>query len=145
MRIRLLVGILQWDTAVNLKGVGVGGGGGWFALQVHGIGGCRLVYKEVVQVGSNYKNSYFWWFGSDSTRSNRLCVWHKSRELGGRGSPRFPTAMMESFSTDLLPGIKSYWAESHLELFILLRLNPGARGEHLTCLLTTLRKYVERL
>ena len=41
-------------------GGGRGKGGGGFALQVHGIGGCRLVYKEVVQVGSNYKNSYFW-------------------------------------------------------------------------------------
>ena len=41
-------------------GGGGAGGGGGFALQVHGIGGCRLVYKEVVQVGSNYKNSYFW-------------------------------------------------------------------------------------
>ena len=33
------------------------GGGG---LQVHGIGSRRLMYKEVVEVGSNYKNSYFW-------------------------------------------------------------------------------------
>ena len=114
--------------------------------QMHGIGGRRLVYKEVVEVGSNFKNSYFWWFGSDSARSIRLCVWRKSRELGGRGSPRFPTSMLESFSTDLLSAIKIYWAETHLELFILLQLNPGARGEYLTRLLTTLRsKQVERL
>ena len=44
--------------------------------------------------------------------------------------------MMESFSADLPPAIKRYWTESHLELLILLRLNPGVRGEHLTaCLL----------
>ena len=133
MRIRL-------RGAVNLKGEG-----GRVVQQMHGIGGRRLVCKDVVEVRSNFKNSYFWWFGSDSTGSIRLFVWRKSRELGGRGSPRFPTSMMESFSTVLLPAIKSYWTESHLELFILLRLNPGAQREHLTRLLTTLRKYVERL
>ena len=31
-------------------------------LQVHGIGSRRLVYKEVAEVQSNYKKSYFWWF-----------------------------------------------------------------------------------
>ena len=107
---------------------------GGVGLQV--IGGCRLVYKEVVEIGSNYKNSYLWWFGSDLTWSNCLCVWRKSRELGGRRSPRFPAPMMEIFSTDLLPAIKNYWAQTHLDLLILLRLNPAARGEHLTaCLL----------
>ena len=40
-------------------------------------------------------------------------------------SPRFPTPTVENFSADLLPAIKSYWAGLHLELFILLRLNPG--------------------
>ena len=43
-------------------------------LQVHGIGRCRPVYKEVVEVRSNYKKSSFWWFGNpacgDSTGSN---------------------------------------------------------------------------
>ena len=29
-------------------------------MEVSGIGDRRLVYKEVVEVGSNYKNSYFW-------------------------------------------------------------------------------------
>ena len=52
-----------------------------------------------------------------------LYVWCKSRELGGSGSPRFPTPMVESLSADLLPAIKSYWAESHLELFILYPSN----------------------
>ena len=37
-----------------------------------------------------------------------LCLWCKSRELGGWGSPRFTTTMAESFSTDLLAAIKSY-------------------------------------
>ena len=52
-----------------------------------------------------------------------LYVWCKSRELGGRGSPRFPTPMVESFSADLLLAIKCYWAKSHLELFILYPSN----------------------
>ena len=39
----------------------------------------------------------------------------KSRELGNRGSPRFPTPMVESFSADPLPAIESYLTESHLE------------------------------
>ena len=34
-------------------------GGEGVGLQVHGIGGRRLEYKEVLEVGSNYKNSYF--------------------------------------------------------------------------------------
>ena len=42
MRIRL-------RGTVNLKGL-LRGGGGW--VQVHGIGGSRLVYKEVEGVGS---------------------------------------------------------------------------------------------
>ena len=33
-------------------------------LRVHGIGNLKLVYKEVVEVRSNYKKSYFWWFGN---------------------------------------------------------------------------------
>ena len=45
---------------------------------------------------------------------------------------------------DLLPALKRYWAESHLELFILLRLNPGVFMDsclaidctHLPCLLS---------
>ena len=36
------------------------GGGRVIGLQVHEIGGRRLVYKKVVKIGSNYKNSYFW-------------------------------------------------------------------------------------
>ena len=45
-------------------------------LQLHGIGSHRLVYKEVVEVRSNYKKSYFWWFGilafGDSAGSNQI-------------------------------------------------------------------------
>ena len=49
--------------------------------------------------------------------SYSFCVWCKSRELGGRGSPRFPsvTPVLESFSSDLLQAIISYWEELHLE------------------------------
>ena len=44
-------------------------------------------------------------------------VWCKSRELGGRGSSRFPcvTSVLESFSSDIFWAITSYRAESHLE------------------------------
>ena len=49
-----------------------------------------------------------------------ICDWCESREMGGRGSVRLPTPMVESFSADLLPAIKSYWAESPFELLILL-------------------------
>ena len=49
---------------------GVGG------LPVHVIRSRRLVHKEVVELGSNYKKSYFWWPGnprcSDSTGSNQI-------------------------------------------------------------------------
>ena len=42
--------------------------------QVHGIGSRKLVYKEVVEVRSNYKKSYFLGFGNptcgDSSGSN---------------------------------------------------------------------------
>ena len=45
-------------------------------LQVHGIRSCWLVYKEVVEVRSNYEKSYFWWFGNpacgDSAGSNQI-------------------------------------------------------------------------
>ena len=44
-----------------------------------------------------------------------LCVWCKSKELGGRRSTRFPTSTVESFSADFLPAIESHWTESHLE------------------------------
>ena len=63
-----------------------------------------------------------------------LCVRCKPRELGGRGSSRFSTPMVESFSADLLPAIKSCWAELHLKLFTLLWLNLGLRREYLTSL-----------
>ena len=45
------------------------------------------------------------------------CCRCKSRELGGRESPRFPcvTLMVASFFSDLLRAIISYWAVSHLE------------------------------
>ena len=121
MRIRL-------RGAENLKRWEEGEGGRReVGLQKHGIGGHRLVCKEVVEVGSNYKNSYFWWFRSDSTGSNRLCVWHKSTELGDRRSPRFPTPVMESFFADLLPALKCIyflenyimWETGDLILFIL--------------------------
>ena len=39
--------------------------------------------------------------------------------MGGRGSQRLPTSMVESFSTDL-PARKIYWRELLFELYILL-------------------------
>ena len=45
------------------------------------------------------------------------CIWFNSRELGGGLSPRFPcvTPVMESFSSDLLRAIISFWTKLHLE------------------------------
>ena len=48
-----------------------------------------------------------------------ICDWCKSREMEGKESPRLSTPMVESFSADLLPVIKSYWTESPFELRIL--------------------------
>ena len=49
---------------------------GMGGLQVHRIRSRRLLYKEVVEVRSNYKKSYFWWFGNptcgDSTGSKQI-------------------------------------------------------------------------
>ena len=55
--------------------------------------------------------------GQSKISSCCVCVWFESRELGGRGSPRFPcvTPVVESFPSDLLRAIVSYWVESHLE------------------------------
>ena len=43
---------------------------------MQGIDSRRLMYTEVVEVRSNCRKSYFWWFGNptcdDSTRSNRI-------------------------------------------------------------------------
>ena len=45
------------------------------------------------------------------------CVWCESNKLRCRVSPRFPcvTPVEDSFSSDLLRAIISYWTESHLE------------------------------
>ena len=59
-------------------------------------------------------------WGQSKLSSCCICDWCKSREIGGRGSLRLPTSMVECFSTDLLPAIKSYWTESLFELCILL-------------------------
>ena len=46
-----------------------------------------------------------------------VCVWCKSRESGGRVSPRLPcvTPVMVIFFSDLLETIISYWTDLHLE------------------------------
>ena len=59
------------------------------------------------------KISIMW--GQPKISSCCLCVWCKSKELGGRGSTRFPTSIVESFSADILAAIESYWKESHLK------------------------------
>ena len=61
----------------------------------------------------SFKEMRMW--GQPKTSSCCLCVWCKSKELGGRGSTRFPTSMSKSFSADFLPAIENYWTESHLE------------------------------
>ena len=52
---------------------------------------------------------------SSTWQLSSSCCWFKSRELGGRGSPRCVTSVVVSFSLDLVPAIISYWAGSHLE------------------------------
>ena len=55
--------------------------------------------------------------GQSKISSCCFCVWCKSRELGGRGSPIFPclTPVVECFLSDLLRAIVSYWVELHSE------------------------------
>ena len=53
--------------------------------------------------------------GQPNNTSSCLCVWCKSKELGGRGSTRFPKSMVESFSADFVPAIESYWTEPYLK------------------------------
>ena len=67
-------------------------------LQVHRICNRRLLYKKVIEARSNYKKSYFWWFGNpacgESTGSNKMkkiqgrvsagLVWGKRGENGKR-------------------------------------------------------------
>ena len=57
--------------------------------------------------------------GQSKISSSCFCVWCKSRELRGSGSPRFPcvTPVMETFPSDLLRAIVSYWAESGVMWF----------------------------
>ena len=59
-------------------------------------------------------------WGQSKILSCCICDWCESREMEGMGSPRLPTTIVESFSADLLPAIKSYWTESPFELHILL-------------------------
>ena len=47
-----------------------------------------------------------------------ICDWCESRKMGGRGSPKLPTPMVESFFADL-PAIKCYWTESAFEMCML--------------------------
>ena len=54
-------------------------------------------------------------WGQPKISSCCLCAWCKSKELGCRGSTRFPTPMVKRFSADFLPAIESYWTELHLE------------------------------
>ena len=90
-------------------------------------------------------STHCYWMSSPSRKWERgvnprfplvvfVSVWWKSRKLGGRGSPRFPTAMVERFSADLLPAIKSYWPETHLESYT-ASPKPRSVKEHLTSLL----------
>ena len=61
-----ILNVYLTSGAVN---VGVGG------MQVHGILVSRLVYKEVVEALSNYKKSYFWWFGNPTFGDSTSSTW----------------------------------------------------------------------
>ena len=52
-----------------------------------------------------------------------LCMVNIKR-INRQGESKIPTPMVKSSSADLLPAIKTYWAESHLES--ILWLNPRA-------------------
>ena len=60
----------------------------------------------------SFKEMSIMW-GQPKISSCCLCVWYKSKELRGRGSTRFPTSIVESFSADFLPAIESYWTEPY--------------------------------
>ena len=66
----------------------------------------------------SFKEMRIW--GQSKISSCCICDWCKSREMKGRGSPRLPTPVVESFSGNLFPVIKSYCTESPFELRILL-------------------------
>ena len=53
---RCLIGVRMCLLLKVLSMWSVGG------LQVYGICNCRVVYSELVEVWSNYKKSYLWWF-----------------------------------------------------------------------------------
>ena len=69
----------------------------------------------------SFKEMRMW--GQSKTSSCCLCVWCKSKELQRRGSTRFPTLMVESFSTDFLPAIELL---HRVTFSILLNINDGA-------------------
>ena len=48
----------------------------------------------------SFKEMRMW--GQFKISSCCICDWCESREMGGRGSPRLPTPMVESFSADLI-------------------------------------------
>ena len=52
---------------------------------------------------------------AESVQDFILLLWCESGKLGSRGSPRFPcvTPVVESFSSDFLRTLISYWAKSH--------------------------------
>ena len=66
----------------------------------------------------SFKEMRIW--GQSKISSCCICDWCKSRRMKGRGSPRLPTPVVESFSGNLFLVIKSYCTESPFELRILL-------------------------
>ena len=67
----------------------------------------------LLKINEDLTNFAIW--SASYASAKTLGVWCKSKELGGRGSTRFPTPMAESFSADFLQAIESYWTESHLQ------------------------------
>ena len=78
----------------------------------------------------SFKEMSIMW-GQPKISSCCLCVWCKSKELGGSPSTRFPTSMVESFSADFVSAVESYWT---VAFRILPNINDGA----------PVRKYMER-
>ena len=81
--------------------------------------------------------------GQSKISSCCICDWCKSREIGGNrkqgragGVVNIPNTNGGKLLSRPLYSCKSHWTDSALELSILLCLIPGARGEHLTSLLS---------
>ena len=74
----------------------------------------------------SFKEMRTW--GQSKISSCCLCLRPKSRELGGRRSPRFPTPMVEIFSTDLTSYKQSLGRVAFAIIYIAFARSQSGRG-----------------